>query len=53
MWEEKKVNEEVKKYMTNAFGDIKNMCQTNLRKGAFTLGVNRVAPATLLRGFEA
>ncbi|CAL0331178.1 unnamed protein product [Lupinus luteus] len=56
MWEEEKVNNELKKYMTNAFQDIKKMCKTHncdLRMGAFTLGLNRVAHATLLRGWEA
>ncbi|KAE9607418.1 hypothetical protein Lal_00026916 [Lupinus albus] len=56
MWEEEKVNHELKKYMTNAFQDIKKMCKTHncdLRMGAFTLGLNRVAHATLLRGWEA
>lgn len=56
MWEEEKVNCELKRYMQKAFLDIKGMCQThdcNLRMGAFTLGVNRVARATLLRGWEA
>ena len=56
MWDEDKVNNELKKYMTRSFHNIKNMCQThncNLRMGAFTLGVNRVARATLLRGWEA
>lgn len=55
MWEEEKVNHELKRYMMSAFKDIKAMCQThncNLRMGAFTLGVNRVAQATLLRGWE-
>ncbi|KAF3637169.1 Glutamate dehydrogenase [Capsicum annuum] len=56
MWDEEKVNKELKKYMTKAFHNLKNMCQThncNLRMGAFTLGVNRVARATQLRGWEA
>ncbi|KAL5724058.1 glutamate dehydrogenase [NAD(P)(+)] [Ranunculus cassubicifolius] len=56
MWDEDKVNNELKRYMRRAFGDIKSMCQSNdcsLRMGAFTLGVNRVARATLLRGWEA
>ncbi|KAK6135561.1 hypothetical protein DH2020_030669 [Rehmannia glutinosa] len=56
MWDEEKVNQELKRYMTKAFHNIKNMCQLhncNLRMGAFTLGVNRVARATLLRGWEA
>ncbi|XP_068634343.1 glutamate dehydrogenase 2 [Aristolochia californica] len=56
MWEEEKVNEELRRYMQKAFKNIKEMCRTyncNLRMGAFTLGVNRVARATLLRGWEA
>ncbi|KAJ4826549.1 NAD-dependent glutamate dehydrogenase [Turnera subulata] len=56
MWDEEKVNCELKRYMRRAFQDIKAMCHThncNLRMGAFTLGVNRVARATLLRGWEA
>ncbi|KVI04507.1 glutamate dehydrogenase 2 [Cynara cardunculus var. scolymus] len=56
MWDEEKVNDELKKYMTKAFHNIKSMCQTHecsLRMGAFTLGVNRVARSTLLRGWEA
>ncbi|KAL3650376.1 hypothetical protein CASFOL_006779 [Castilleja foliolosa] len=56
MWEEEKVNRELKRYMTNAFQNIKGMCKSHdcdLRMGAFTLGVNRVARATTLRGWEA
>ncbi|KAK1261465.1 Glutamate dehydrogenase 2 [Acorus gramineus] len=56
MWDEDKVNMELQKYMTKAFDNIKAMCKTHncsLRMGAFTLGVNRVARATLLRGWEA
>ncbi|KAJ6851681.1 glutamate dehydrogenase 2, mitochondrial [Iris pallida] len=56
MWEEEKVNNELQKYMRSAFKNIKGMCRTHdcsLRMGAFTLGVNRVARATLLRGWEA
>ncbi|KAK9169399.1 hypothetical protein Syun_001539 [Stephania yunnanensis] len=56
MWDEEKVNNELKTYMTNGFKDVKEMCQTHncvLRMGAFTLGVNRVARATALRGWEA
>jgi glutamate dehydrogenase (NAD(P)+) len=56
MWDEEKVNMELKRYMNSAFNNIKSMCKThdcNLRMGAFTLGVNRVARATLLRGWEA
>ncbi|KAK2648163.1 hypothetical protein Ddye_015652 [Dipteronia dyeriana] len=56
MWDEEKVNCELKKYMMKSFHDIKAMCQAHdcsLRMGAFTLGVNRVAHATVLRGWEA
>ncbi|XP_044500064.1 glutamate dehydrogenase 1-like isoform X2 [Mangifera indica] len=56
MWDEEKVNHELKTYMTKGFKDVKEMCQTHnceLRMGAFTLGVNRVARATVLRGWEA
>ncbi|KAJ6417961.1 hypothetical protein OIU84_001359 [Salix udensis] len=56
MWDEQQVNRTLQNYMTRAFHNIKNMCQThdcNLRMGAFTLGVSRVARATLLRGWEA
>ena len=56
MWEEEKVNNELQKYMTKAFHNIKAMCQSHncsLRMGAFTLAVNRVACATTLRGWEA
>ncbi|KAK1286141.1 Glutamate dehydrogenase 2 [Acorus calamus] len=56
MWDEDKVNMELQKYMMKAFDNIKSMCKTHncsLRMGAFTLGVNRVARATLLRGWEA
>ncbi|KAJ0764584.1 putative glutamate dehydrogenase (NAD(P)(+)) [Helianthus annuus] len=54
MWDEEKVNAELKKYMAGAFNSIKSMCRTyecNLRMGAFTLGVSRVAQCTLLRGW--
>ncbi|GAU29281.1 hypothetical protein TSUD_226520 [Trifolium subterraneum] len=56
LWDEEKVNRELKKYMTKAFKNIKTMCKSNncdLRMGAFTLGLDRVARATLLRGWEA
>lgn len=56
MWDEDKVNAELKTYMTKGFKDVKEMCKTHncdLRMGAFTLGVNRVARATVLRGWEA
>jgi len=56
MWDEEKVNQELKTYMTRGFKDVKEMCKTHncdLRMGAFSLGLNRVARATLLRGWEA
>ncbi|XP_020574085.1 glutamate dehydrogenase 2 [Phalaenopsis equestris] len=56
LWDEEKVNTELKRYMLTAFKNIKGMCKShdcNLRMGAFTLGVNRVARATALRGWEA
>ncbi|CAN6439781.1 unnamed protein product [Victoria cruziana] len=56
MWDEQKVNCELKNYMMKGFGHIKEMCKTHncdLRMGAFTLGVNRVARATVLRGWQA
>jgi glutamate dehydrogenase (NAD(P)+) len=56
MWDEEKVNNELKNYMTRGFRDVKEMCKTHncdLRMGAFTLGVNRVARATVLRGWGA
>ncbi|XP_021898169.1 glutamate dehydrogenase 1 [Carica papaya] len=56
MWDEEKVNNELRTYMTKGFKDVKEMCNTHncdLRMGAFTLGVNRVARATVLRGWEA
>lgn len=56
MWDEEKVNGELKRYMDRGFADVKDMCKTHncdLRMGAFSLGVNRVARATLLRGWEA
>ncbi|MCO5551060.1 hypothetical protein L7F22_010434 [Adiantum nelumboides] len=56
MWDEEKVNEELKKYMERAYRDLKENCKSrecNFRMGAFTLGINRVARATLLRGWEA
>lgn len=56
MWDEERVNNELKNYMTRGLKDVKQMCKTHdcdLRMGAFTLGVNRVARATVLRGWEA
>ncbi|KAI7989749.1 Glutamate dehydrogenase 2 [Camellia lanceoleosa] len=56
MWDEEKVNPELENYMRRAFHEIKAMCSThgcNLHMGAFTLGVSRVARATLLKGWEA
>lgn len=54
MWDEAKVNSELKTYMNKGFKDVKGMCKSHncdLRMGAFTLGVNRVARATVLRGW--
>ncbi|KAK1263857.1 Glutamate dehydrogenase [Acorus gramineus] len=56
MWDEEKVNAELKTYMTRGFKDVKEMCRSlgcDLRMGAFTLGVNRVARSTVVRGWEA
>lgn len=56
MWDEEKVNAELRTYIIKGFKDVKEMCATHscdLRMGAFTLGVNRVARATVLRGWEA
>lgn len=56
MWDEERVNNELKTYMTKGLRDVKEMCKTHncdLRMGAFTLGLNRVARATVLRGWEA
>ncbi|KNA14758.1 hypothetical protein SOVF_104730 [Spinacia oleracea] len=56
MWEEERVNNELKTYMTKGLKNVKEMCKTHncdLRMGAFTLGLNRVARATVLRGWEA
>ncbi|PRQ45934.1 putative oxidoreductase [Rosa chinensis] len=56
LWDEEKVNNELRTYMTRGFKNVKEMCKTHncdLRMGAFTLGVNRVARATVLRGWEA
>ncbi|GJV78954.1 glutamate dehydrogenase 1 [Tanacetum coccineum] len=55
-WDEDKVNAVLKKYITDGFKEVKGMCKTHncdLRMGAFTLGLNRVAKATLIRGWEA
>ncbi|KAL4592152.1 hypothetical protein LXL04_005138 [Taraxacum kok-saghyz] len=55
MWEEEAVNRNLHKYMKQAFNDIKAMCHTHncsLRMGAFALGLERVARATVLRGWE-
>lgn len=56
MWDEDKVNGELKKYMTKAYQDLKEMSKSNscsYRMGAFCLGIGRVSRATLLRGWEA
>nr|XP_043613089.1 glutamate dehydrogenase 1-like [Erigeron canadensis] len=54
-WDKEKVNTELKRYVGQGFKDMKSMCRTHnceLRMGAFTLGLNRVAKATLIRGWE-
>ena len=56
MWDEEKVNQELKKYMIRAYQDLNETTKShgcNYRMGAFCLGINRVARATLLRGWEA
>ncbi|KAL0926422.1 hypothetical protein M5K25_002654 [Dendrobium thyrsiflorum] len=56
MWDEEKVNSELRTYILKGFKNVKDMCKTHycdLRMGAFTLGVNRVARATVLRGWGA
>ncbi|EFJ06181.1 hypothetical protein SELMODRAFT_272294 [Selaginella moellendorffii] len=56
MWDEDKVNMELQRYITSAYKSVKESCKTHncsLRMGAFTLGVHRVARATVLRGWEA
>ncbi|XP_071696892.1 probable glutamate dehydrogenase 3 [Rutidosis leptorrhynchoides] len=55
IWDEDRVNVELKRYITHGFKDVTSMCKSyncNLRMGAFTLGLNRVAKATLIRGWE-
>lgn len=56
MWDEDKINTELRRYMTRSFAKIKESCKTHctddIRMGAFTLGVDRVARATVLRGWE-
>lgn len=45
-WDENKVNAELQRYMAGSFRDLKEMCRTHqcdLRLGAYTLAVNRVA----------
>lgn len=56
MWEEEKVNSELRAHMNRGFRDLKEMCGTHhcgLRMGALSLGVNRVARASILRGWGA
>ncbi|KAJ0982546.1 hypothetical protein J5N97_010801 [Dioscorea zingiberensis] len=56
MWDEDEVNSKLKTYMIKGYEDVKEMCRTHscdLRMGAFTLGVNRVAHSTVKRGWEA
>lgn len=54
-WDEPQINNELWTYMMRAFTDIKDMCKKldcDLRMGAFSLGLERVARATNLRGWE-
>ena len=53
MWDEEKVNNGLRIYMTKGFKDVCKIHDCDLRIGAFTLGVNHVARATILRGWEA
>lgn len=53
MWEEEKVNYELKRYMKRAFPDIEAMSHThncNPRIGAFNLGLNRVCSCYAFEG---
>ena len=52
-WEEEKVNQELRRIMKNAFGQLWQMAksrQVNLRMAAYAVGVGRVHQATDLRG---
>ena len=53
-WEEKRVNEELRKIMTSAYGAVKEVVdQEDLtyRNAAFRIGVGRVANVAKMRGF--
>lgn len=54
-WDEPQITNELQTYMMRAFTDIKDTCKKHncdLRMGAFSLGLERVARATNLRGWE-
>ncbi|KAH7277406.1 hypothetical protein KP509_39G049400 [Ceratopteris richardii] len=56
MWEKHKVSTTLETYMTNAYKDLKEVCKSkncSYRMGAFCLGIDRVARATVLRGWGA
>ena len=50
-WSEERVNTELKRIMTQAYGDLKQQAagDPDLRKAAFKLAIERVGRATLLR----
>jgi glutamate dehydrogenase/leucine dehydrogenase len=53
-WEEERVNEELRKIMTRAFGAVKEMVDregVTYRDAAFAIGVERVANVAKMRGF--
>jgi glutamate dehydrogenase (NAD(P)+) len=52
-WEEDEINERLKRKMTRAFREAHEQAQrhgVSMRKGAYSVAVNRVAEATKLRG---
>ena len=53
-WEEERVNEELRKIMTRAYGAVKEMVDREgmtYRDAAFAIGVGRVAHVAKMRGF--
>lgn len=53
-WEESRVNEELSKIMTKAYGGVRAMVERDgitYREAAFAIGVGRVAHVARLRGF--
>jgi len=52
-WEEERVNQELRRVMKRAFGDLRDLVrkhQVSFRTAAFVLGVGRVERATAMRG---